>query len=160
MSDGVLERSYYELIFHLKGVLEGCNDAVAGMASAAALLKDRLDHVFWVGFYLAQPDGTLQVGPYQGPIACIRLPNGRGVCGEAVRTQRSVLVADVRSYPGHIECDARSKSEIVVPICIEGRILGVLDVDSDKSNAFTETDRTRLEEIADLLAPLLARGGA
>ncbi len=156
MSDRALERSYYELIFHLKGVLEGCNDAVAAMASAAALLNERLDHVFWVGFYLAQPDGSLQVGPYQGPIACMRLPKGRGVCGKAVESQRSVLVPDVRSYPGHIECNVRSKSEIVVPIRADGRILGVLDVDSDKPNAFTETDRKRLEEIADLLAPLLA----
>ncbi len=109
-----------------------------------------------VRVYLAQPDGSLQVGPYQGPIACMRLPKGRGVCGKAVESQRSVLVPDVRSYPGHIECNVRSKSEIVVPIRADGRILGVLDVDSDKPNAFTETDRKRLEEIADLLAPLLA----
>ena len=156
MAESTLERSYYELIFHLKGVLEGCNDAVAAMASAAALLKDRLDHVFWVGFYLAQQDGTLQIGPYQGPIACMRLPKGRGVCGKAVETQRSVMVPDVEQYPGHIECDARVKSEIVVPIRAAGRILGVLDVDSDKPNAFTETDRKSLEEIADFLAPLLA----
>ena len=156
MIDDARERSYYELIFHLKGVLEGCNDAVAAMASAAALLKDRLEHVFWVGFYLTQPDGSLQIGPYQGPIACMRLPKGRGVCGKAVETQRSVMVPDVEQYPGHIECDARVKSEIVVPIRAAGRILGVLDVDSDKPNAFTETDRKSLEEIADLLAPLLA----
>ncbi|MDH3590851.1 MAG: GAF domain-containing protein [Planctomycetota bacterium] len=143
---------YRQVEEQLTALLEDVPDLVAAMASAAALLHDAFDHMFWVGFYRLAPDGSLVVGPYQGPIASTRLPPGRGVCGAAIAAGETVLVPDVHSFPGHIACDPRSKSEIVVPLRYRGELVGVLDVDSDRPDAFDETDRAGLERCATLVA--------
>lgn len=125
---------------------------VAAMATVAAVLKEHLDGCLWVGFYLPAPDGSLVVGPYQGPLAGQRLPPGKGVCGAAAASRRAVVVPDVHAFPGHIACDPRSRSEIVVPVVAGGRLLAVLDLDSDSAGAFDDADRRHLEEIARALA--------
>ncbi len=127
-------------------------DLQARMATTAALLHHKFSHYFWCGFYRLV-DGDLLVGPYQGPLACQVLARGRGVCWAAVREGRTVIVQDVRLFPGHIPCDPRSLSEIVVPVRdADGAIVAVLDVDSDKVGQFDEEDRQGLEAIAALLA--------
>ncbi|MEM9406770.1 MAG: GAF domain-containing protein [Acidobacteriota bacterium] len=128
------------------------------MASTAALLHDSFPHFFWVGFYLPDDDDSLVVGPYQGPLACIRLPAGRGVCGDAFRRKETVIVPDVHAVPDHIACDPRSNSEIVVPLRQGDKVVAVLDVDSERKNAFTEDDRAGLERVAELVALRIGRG--
>jgi GAF domain-containing protein len=141
----------YEAIFpQLKALLEGERDSVANMANLAAALKEAFGF-FWVGFYRVQ-DGELVLGPFQGPIACTRIAFSKGVCGHAYTAGKTVLVPDVDQFPGHIACSSASKSEIVVPFRdAEGRILGVLDVDSDRLNDFSEVDQVGLEKILTLL---------
>jgi len=138
----------------LASLLEDRPGFLAGMATACALLKEAFDHVLWVGFYLPAGDGSLAVGPYQGPVASLRLPPGKGVCGAAAASRTTVLVPDVHAFPGHIACDPRSKSEIVVPVLAGDTLRAVLDVDSHEPRAFDDRDREGLEEIARLLAPL------
>jgi GAF domain-containing protein len=132
-------------------LLEGCPGPVAAMASAAALLKSTFDHYSWVGFYLPQADGSLVVGPYQGPLACVVLPAGKGVCAASAAARQTMLVPDVHAFPGHIACDTRSRSEIVVPLVTDG-LLAVLDVDSHLPDAFNADDKQGLEAIAERLA--------
>ncbi len=136
----------------IRSVLDGCPGFVAAMASTAALLKDTFESMSWVGFYLPADDGSLVIGPYQGPLACLRLPKGRGVCQAAASSRRTVLVPDVHAFPGHIACDARSRSEIVVPVVSTGRLRAVLDADSHLPGAFDEDDRRGLEAVAEALA--------
>jgi len=127
------------------------DDTTARMATAVALLHHKMPHFFWTGFYRRQ-DTRLVVGPYQGPLACAILPLPQGVCWAAVREERTQLVPDVHAFAGHIACDARSNSEIVVPVRDgQGRIIAVLDVDSDQPDAFTEVDRAGLENIVALI---------
>ena len=114
------------------------------MANAAALLYDALEDVNWAGFYLMR-NGRLVLGPFQGKVACIHIPVGKGVCGTAAARDETQLVADVRAFPGHIACDSASNSEIVVPIHRDGRVIGVLDIDSPSLNRFSEEDRRGLE---------------
>jgi L-methionine (R)-S-oxide reductase len=135
----------------LAALLPDCPDLVAAMATVAAVLKHNLDHVLWVGFYLPEPDGSLRVGPYQGPLAGVRLPPGQGVCGAVARSRESLVVPDVAEFEGHIACDPRARSEIVVPVLAGGELRAVLDVDSDRPAAFDEVDRTWLEAITALL---------
>ena len=117
------------------------------MASAAALLHGKMPHFFWTGFYRLI-DGDLLVGPYQGPLACMQLERGKGVCWAAVERGEPVLVPDVHAFPGHIACDARSKSELVVPLKdSEGNVVAVLDVDADRIDAFDEVDVEGLARI-------------
>jgi len=126
-------------------------DPLARMASAAALLHAKMPHFLWTGFYRHE-DGDLLVGPYQGPLACMRLEKDTGVCWAVVNQQAPVLVPDVHAFPGHIACDARSRSEVVVPVKDErGAVVAVLDVDSDKPEAFDETDVEGLARIAALI---------
>ncbi len=126
-------------------------DPQSRMAAAAALLHHKMPHFFWTGFYRLV-DGDLIVGPYQGPIACMRLERHAGVCWAGVDRGEPVLVADVHAFPGHIACDSRSQSEVVVPLRdASGAIVGVLDVDSDKPNAFTETDVEGLTKIVAMI---------
>jgi GAF domain-containing protein len=146
------EEAYAAVRDQLAALLADCPDFVAAMATVAAVLKDNLDHVFWVGFYLPEPDGSLRVGPYQGPVAGARLPAGQGVCGAAARSRTTVVVPDVAAFEGHIACDPRSKSEIVVPVLAGERLRAVLDLDSDATAAFDEVDRRWLESIAALVA--------
>jgi GAF domain-containing protein len=111
-----------------------------------------MDGFFWVGFYLLR-DGKLLVGPYQGPLACIELPKNTGVCWAGINSGKTVVVPDVHKFPGHIACDSRSNSEIVVPVKDgNGKIIGVLDIDSRQAGNFDETDVEQLEKIADLLS--------
>lgn len=143
---------YQRIRDQLAGLLGKSQDPVARMATVAALLYHKFDHFFFCGFYRLL-DGDLVVGPYQGPLACQVLARGRGVCWEAVQRGETVNVPDVRLFPGHIACDARSLSEIVVPVRDKsGAIVAVLDVDSDNTDQFDEVDARQLEMIADLLA--------
>ena len=114
------------------------------MANAAALLYDSLEDVNWAGFYLLRGE-ELVLGPFQGKVACIHIPLGRGVCGTAAKQDETQLVPDVHAFPGHIACDSASKSEIVVPIHSGGRVVAVLDIDSPILNRFSEADRKGLE---------------
>jgi GAF domain-containing protein len=124
------------------------------MATTVALLRGAFAHFFWMGFYVPAEDGSLVVGPYQGPLACILLPPGKGVCGQAARTRRSIIVPDVRAFPGHIACDPRARSEIVVPVLNGKELRAVLDVDCAEPNGFDMLDQVGLEELVRLLAPL------
>jgi len=133
-------------------LIEEAPSFVAALASTAALLNDTFEHYFWVGFYLPEEDGSLSVGPYQGPLACMKIPAGRGVCGAAVERREVLVVPDVHAFPDHITCDSRSRSEVVVPVLRDGEVRAVLDVDSDRLNAFDDSDRTGLVTLAGLLA--------
>jgi L-methionine (R)-S-oxide reductase len=146
------ERLFNQLDELLNRGAKSTHDLVARMATICALLDGKLPHFFWTGFYLLK-DGKLVVGPYQGPLACAVLPPPDGVCWAAMNRQESVLVDDVHTFPGHVACDARSNSELVVPVRdAAGNVIGVLDVDSDQPAAFTEVDRQGLEKIVTLLA--------
>lgn len=141
---------YQTLNTQLKALIGGVPHRVANLANAAALLYHTLDGLNWAGFYLLNED-VLVLGPFQGKPACIEIPVGRGVCGTAVAEGKTQLVRDVHQFPGHIACDSASNSEIVVPICVEGRIVGVLDLDSPYVGRFTEEDQAGLEEFARIL---------
>ena len=118
---------------------------VTKLANLSALLWENLDSINWAGFYLADEDGSLYLGPFQGRVACTRIAPGRGVCGAAAAQGRTLVVPDVHEFPGHIACDSASRSEIVVPILAGGRVAGVLDIDSPIADRFTEDDRLGLE---------------
>ena len=141
---------YGMLAEELTALLEGVPHPVANLSNGAALLYHALPELNWVGFYLLEGE-TLVLGPFQGKPACIEIPVGRGVCGSAVAQDRTLTVYDVHSFPGHIACDGASNSEIVIPLRKEGRIVGVLDIDSPKIGRFDEKDRIGLEMIAKIL---------
>lgn len=148
---GRYERLHQQLSDILDQGPKRTSDPVARMATICALLAGKLPHFFWTGFYLLKED-RLVVGPYQGPLACAVLPGPDGVCWAAVHRAESLVVPDVHAFPGHVACDSRSQSEIVVPVRdAAGTIVGVLDVDSDRPDAFGETDRVGLERIAALV---------
>ena len=141
---------YRALADEIDAVLEGESDRVARMATVAALLAAGFDHYFWTGFYVVDPtkDAELVVGPYQGTLGCLRIAVGRGVCGAAAAQRRTVIAPDVDAFPGHIACDSRSRSEIVVPVFdAAGALVAVLDVDCLELAAFDDTDARGLEEI-------------
>lgn len=140
---------YEELIPQLRSLVKHEPDLIANLANVAAALKEVFDF-FWVGFYLVR-DEELVLGPFQGPIACTRIRYGKGVCGFAWEKGQNVIVEDVNAFPGHIACSSLSKSEVVIPIRFEGKIVGVLDVDSDRLAAFDEVDARYLEEICSFL---------
>jgi L-methionine (R)-S-oxide reductase len=140
---------YRDLASALEGLVAGEPDGIANMANAAALIWESLPDINWVGFY-RMIDGELVLGPFQGRPACIRMKLGEGVCGTAAETREVQLVKDVHSFPGHIACDSASNSEIVVPLIRDGKVLGVLDIDSPSLGRFDEEDRAgcvRLGEI-------------
>ncbi|MEW6361441.1 MAG: GAF domain-containing protein [Pyrinomonadaceae bacterium] len=142
---------YSEIAPQISAIIDGEPDLIANLANTAAILKQALNF-YWVGFYLAR-DGELVLGPFQGPLACTRIAFDRGVCGHCYTGKKTVIVPDVNEFPGHIACSTEAKSEIVVPLFDpDGRIVGVLDVDSDRLDDFNETDKTGLEEIARRLA--------
>jgi len=142
------EAVYQRVRATIDSLLEGEDDWIAAMATVASELHAAFDHYDWTGFYrLARPD-LLLIGPYQGSHGCLRITLDRGVCGAAARTRRTQLVADVDTFPGHIACSSTTRSEIVVPILApSGRLLGVLDIDSNTPAAFGEVDRIALEEL-------------
>jgi len=145
-----LQSRYAELAREIDAVVAGETSLVARMASVTAILADSFEKYFWTGFYQVDPASgdQLVVGPYQGTLGCLRIDFGRGVCGAAAAERRTVIVADVEAFPGHIACDSRSKSEIVVPVFDrDGALIAVLDVDATEPAAFSETDAAGLEEI-------------
>lgn len=147
---GTKAEQYQTLLPQLKALVAGETDPVANMANITAALKQTFQF-FWVGFYRVKED-KLVLGPFQGPIACTRISFGKGVCGTAWEEAKTILVPDVDLFPGHIACSSESKSEIVVPIIQEGQVKGVLDIDSDTSNHFDETDAFYLEAVCEILA--------
>jgi len=138
--------AYADLDAHLGAVLEGIHDRVAVMATMSAVLHHGFGFL-WTGFYrVLDPGRLLVVGPYQGTLGCLTIEFGRGVCGQAAATRRTVVVPDVREFPGHIVCDARSRSEIVVPVFDERRdLIAVLDIDAETVHAFGDDDAAGLE---------------
>ncbi|MHC8493559.1 GAF domain-containing protein [Thalassospira sp. SM2505] len=146
-----LKKSLYaEAEKELLSITEGETNITALMATVSCVLSEKFDYYFWTGFYVADPqkENELVVGPYQGTLGCLRIPFGRGVCGTAAASRETQLVADVHAFPGHIACDSRSNSEIVVPVINrDGQLIAVLDVDSVEYGSFDETDRVSLESL-------------
>lgn len=146
---------YRDLAASLAALLEGESDALANLSNAAALLSGALEGINWCGFYLLR-GGELVLGPFQGKPACVRIALGQGVCGTAAERRETLVVPDVHAFPGHIACDAASRSEIVVPILSAGALLGVLDVDAPVTNRFDGEDRAGLEEFVAALTPRIS----
>jgi L-methionine (R)-S-oxide reductase len=146
---------YRDLHAALDALTDGEQDAIANMANAAALIWQYLPDLNWAGFYRLVGD-TLVVGPFLGKPACIRIAIGDGVCGAAAKTRETQLVEDVHAFPGHIACDAASRSELVVPIVEDGRLIGVLDLDSPTAARFDAVDAKGCEALMALLAPRIA----
>ncbi len=132
---------------------------IANLANLSALLYDGLEDLNWAGFYLLEGE-TLILGPFQGKVACVEIPVGKGVCGTAVQEGRTQLVPDVHRFPGHIACDSASRSEIVIPLRRKGRIIGVLDIDSPIPDRFSTADQAGLERIVQILEAHLANSEA
>jgi GAF domain-containing protein len=156
---GSKTEQYESLIPQIKGLLEGETDLIANLANITAALKEQFGW-FWVGFYLVKPvtiktsagrENELVVAPFQGPVACTRIKKGKGVCGTSWKEEKTIIVPDVEKFPGHIACSSLSRSEIVVPVIRNNKVVAVLDADSDHLNHFDETDRIFLEEIAELI---------
>lgn len=145
---------YTALNRELSALISGVPHKIANLANAASLLYNSLDDLNWAGFYLME-NGILVLGPFMGKPACIEIPVGRGVCGTAVAENKSQLVYDVHQFPGHIACDSASNSEIVVPLRKEGKIIGVLDIDSPSIGRFDESDKAGLEEFAKKIEEVL-----
>jgi len=142
--------AYLEVESEILAVLEGEPNRIARMATVAAMLADAFGAYFWTGFYVVDPDrdGELVVGPYQGTLGCLRIAFGRGVCGTAAETRQTQIVEDVHAFPGHIACDGRSESEIVVPVFdAAGDLIAVFDVDATTKGAFDTVDAKALERL-------------
>ncbi len=144
------DEKYKLLLPQIKALLQTETDIVANLANVAAALKQSFGF-FWVGFYVKK-EGELVLGPFQGPIACTRIAFGKGVCGMAYEQKATILVKNVEEFPGHIACSSESKSEIVVPVIKNHKVLMVLDIDSDREADFDETDRKYLEKLAVIVA--------
>jgi L-methionine (R)-S-oxide reductase len=141
---------YRELELEFAGLLAGERDGLANCANLAALIYHALPDLNWAGFYFAR-GSELVLGPFQGKVACVRIELGRGVCGTAAQRRETLIVPDVHAFPGHIACDAASRSEIVVPLLRSGRALGVLDLDSPIEGRFDREDANGLEALAEKL---------
>ena len=145
------EKTYQLLVKQVESLIEGEDNATGQLANAAALLHETMGW-WWTGFYLVNGD-TLQLGPFQGPVACYNIKRGRGVCGTAWQEGRTIVVPDVEAFPGHIACSSLSRSEIVVPLHDgHGEVAGVLDIDSKELAAFDDIDARWLEEIARVIS--------
>ncbi len=140
---------YQDLYKQIEAIVSDENDMIANMANTAALIHESFGF-WWTGFYIVK-DEQLVLGPFQGPVACTRIPYGKGVCGTAWKRKESIVVPDVEEFPGHIACSSLSRSEIVVPIFKEDEVYAVLDIDSKDLGTFDETDRVQLERIVRLL---------
>lgn len=143
---GGKEEMYTTLLPQIQLLLEGEDDLIACLANVTAVLNGAFHHL-WTGFYLVKSEEELILGPFQGELACTRIRKGRGVCGTAWKEVQTQVVPDVHQFPGHIACDARSVSEIVVPLIRNREVWGVLDIDSDQYGTFDETDRKYLEKL-------------
>lgn len=151
---GSKEEMYSELIPQLLSLTSGESDVTANLANISAAMKATVPYYSWVGFYLMK-EGELVLGPFQGKVACVRIPVGKGVCGVAVAQRRPLVVPDVNAFPGHIACDPESRSEIVIPLLRHDKVLGVLDVDSSQPDAFDETDKRHLERIGEIATQVI-----
>ncbi len=145
INGGNKQEMYETLLPQLLSLTTGETDIVANMANVAAALKQTFDF-FWVGFYRVKEE-MLVLAPFQGPLACTRIRYGKGVCGTAWKEARTIVVPDVEQFPGHIACSSDSRSEIVVPVVRGGKVVAVLDIDSDKLNEFDEVDAEYLEKL-------------
>ncbi len=141
---------YEAFIPQWKAFIDGETDVISILANTSAALKEAFGF-FWIGFYIVK-DGELHVGPFQGSAACYRIKKGKGVCGTAWKDATTQVVPDVELFPGHIACSSDSRSEIVVPIMVNGEVYGVLDIDSDELATFDDTDRIYLEKMMSILA--------
>jgi len=146
---GNKEERYSNLLPQVKGLLEGEPELVANLANISAALKEQFGWL-WVGFYLVKGE-ELVLGPFQGPVACTRIKKGRGVCGKCWENKRTLIVADVEKFPGHIACSSLSRSEIVIPVIKNYEVVAVLDADSEALNHFDEKDKKYLEEIVEMI---------
>ncbi|HQW83215.1 MAG TPA: GAF domain-containing protein [Ferruginibacter sp.] len=149
IAQGTKEEIYQSLIPQINGLLDGEPDLIANLANVAAALKEQFGWL-WVGFYIVK-NKELVLGPFQGPVACTRIKKGKGVCGTAWQNAKTLIVPDVEKFPGHIACSSLSKSEIVIPLLKNKKVVAVLDVDSDELDKFDETDKKYLEEIVDAI---------
>lgn len=143
------DEKYISIIPQIKALVEGEKDLIANLANVCAALKEQFNW-FWVGFYLVKDD-ELVLGPFQGPVACTRIKKGKGVCGASWQQEKTLIVPNVDEFPGHIACASASKSEIVLPVYIDEKIIGVLDVDSEYLSHFDEVDDNYLNEILKLI---------
>jgi GAF domain-containing protein len=148
--DGTKQEQYESLMPQIKGLLEGETNLIANLANVAAALKEQFQWL-WIGFYLVKKE-ELVLGPFQGPVACTRIKKGRGVCGTSWAQAKTLIVADVEKFPGHIACSSLSRSEIVVPVIRGGKVVAVLDADSEQLSNFDETDMYFLEQIVELIS--------
>ena len=155
MSNGALSEptDYEDLARSAEALVAGESDAVANMANIAALIWERVDRLNWAGFYRTM-GGELVLGPFIGAPACVRIPMGQGVCGTAAQARETQRVPDVHAFPGHIACDARSRSELVVPIVVDGDVVGVLDLDSPEHDRFSPEDAAGFEALIQNLLPM------
>lgn len=169
ISRGTKEEQYQSLLPQIEGLLEGESDLIANLANVCGAMKEQFNWL-WVGFYLVKPsfanlsdedlskleasegEKELVLGPFQGPVACTRIKKGRGVCGTSWAKAETLIVPDVEKFPGHIACSSSSRSEIVVPVIRNKKVVAVLDADSSELNQFDETDKHYLEMIADLIS--------
>lgn len=148
------QQQYDELLPQLQALIEGEHEEMSVLANVSAALKARFGW-FWTGFYLER-EGELRLGPFQGPVACMHIAHGKGVCGTAYERRQSIVVPDVELFPGHIACSSLSRSEIVVPIFSkEGTTVGVLDIDSTELETFDDCDRVNLEHLCQILTDAL-----
>ncbi len=151
------KKAFYEdLQRDASALLAGETSFLAALSNCSALLFERLEGVNWAGFYLLTETNTLVLGPFQGKIACVRIPVGKGVCGTAIAEDEVQLVEDVHAFPGHIACDAASNAEIVIPLKVNGTLVGVLDIDSTLYSRFDIEDKAGLVGLADGLCDVLA----
>ncbi len=142
---------YQLLIQQVEGLLSMENDLIANAANFSSLLYHTLEQVNWVGFYFLK-DNELVLGPFQGQVACTRIPLGQGVCGTAFSQNKTLRIKDINEFKGHIACDSASASEMVIPLTVDGEIIGVLDIDSPVLDRFDALDQTRLEAVANVFA--------
>lgn len=152
----IKETNYNLLTKQLQSLIEDEQNLIAILSNTSAILNDNLDQINWVGFYLIENE-ELILGPFQGHPACVHIAIGKGVCGTAVAEDKTRLVKDVHAFPGHIACDANSKSEIVIPIHVNDEIIGVLDIDAPIADRFTNEDKEGLEVIVKVLEKQLTK---
>ena len=145
-----METNYKLINEQLKNIIDGVNDNISNLSNASALLFEELEDINWAGFYIVK-NNDLYLGPFQGRIACTKIPYGKGVCGSALMNKKTLIVKNVHEFPGHIACDSRSNSEIVTPIFKEGKIVAVLDLDSASLDRFNENDKEGLETFCKIL---------
>lgn len=145
----------YELLLEqAKAITAGEPDLIANLSNLSALVYETLENVNWVGFYVTREPETLVLGPFQGKVACLRIPFGRGVCGAAAATRETQLVVDVHDFDGHIACDAASNSEVVVPLIVDGEVVGVFDLDSPSVGRFSQADADGLTKLGRFIEQL------